>query len=201
MAGRPCTICGRVNRLEIERALESEASLREVAARFGISSSSLHRHRTRHLRIAVPQPIQPALQEEHPAQSLDTPVMTPAVITPVVFSPPPPVPEPPEPDWPKGLARLSERPEPEAPAQPPVAQERPALQKYNGGRPGPCPVCQSNRRRLLEDGTFSCVECHPMRPSPGTFVHTGQAVGERRSGTTQIMASGVPSTRVPIALS
>ena len=195
---RTCGICNHLNRSEIERGLESGQSLRVVAAHFGISRSALHRHRTSHLRMAVPQPIEPVLQEEHPTESLDTPVMTPAVSSPL-----PPIPEPPEPDWPNGLTPLAEWPEPKAPAQPAVAQERPALQKYNGGKLEPCPVCLSKSWRLLEDGRVSCTMCHPMPPSPGGLVPAGQAAGKESRTAISMITNSAPSMRfrVPIALS
>jgi hypothetical protein len=198
MAGRPCTICSQVNRLEIERALESGESLRAVAARFGISASSLHRHRTSHLRMAVPQPIEADLRQEQPAQNQDVPAGGP-----VVSTSPPPIPDTPEPEWPNGLTTLAERPEPEAPAQPPVAQERPALQKYNGGRLEPCPDCLSNSWRLLEDGRVSCVVCHRLPPSPGGLVPAGPTSSKESRTATSMITNSAPSMRirVPIALS
>jgi hypothetical protein len=171
MAGRPCTICGHVNRWAMELRLKSQ-SIRVVAARFGISRSALHRHKTRHLPMAVQQPSEPVLHEDKPAQSFDSPDTVPVVSSPRLPAP--------------------EQPEPSAPARAAVAQELPSLLNNNSSRPGPCPICDSNRWRHL-DGHLSCDVCHPLPPS-GAFGRTGRPA-------TPIMAGGLPSTRVPIALS
>lgn len=171
MAGRPCTICGHVNRLEIERALESGESLRAVAARFELSRSGLHRHNTSHL----------------PAQRLDTPC-----VAPVMLFPPPPVTQPPDPERPNELAMLSGQPKAETPAQPAVLEERPAPPKNDDGKPTRCPICGSKNWRQL-DGHLTCDVCHPLPPFTGTFMHTGQTVSDPRGAATPI--------RVPIALS
>jgi hypothetical protein len=191
---RPCGTCNHVKRLEIERALESGESIRAVAGRFGIARSSLQRHTTGHPRMAIPQTSEPVHQEERPAQSPDTADLVPAVLSPLL------APEAPAPDSPDGLTAVSGQPEPEVPAQPAVAQERPAALECTGGRLGPCPICGSNRWRQL-DGHLTCDVCHPL-PSPGTFVYTGRAVGDRL-GTATTRIGNLPSTqtRVPVALS
>ncbi len=190
---RLCGTCNHKNRSEIERALESGQSIRAVGARFGVSRSALQRHASHLLRATPPQTNEPVGPEERPAQSLDTADVVPAVLSPLTS-----MPEPLEPESPNRLTPLSGQPEPEAPSQPAVAQERPALLKNNSGRPGPCPVCGSNRWRQL-DGHLTCDVCHPL-PSPGTFVYTGRAVKELRGASTP-MVSSVPSIRGPIALS
>jgi hypothetical protein len=50
-----CSICGNEARDEINSALLSSASLRDIAERFGVATSSLHRHRRKCLtpRIAI----------------------------------------------------------------------------------------------------------------------------------------------------
>jgi len=175
MAGRLCTTCGHVNRWAIELRLKSQ-SIRVVAARFGISRSALHRHKTRHLRVAVQQTSEPVRQEEESAQRLEAPDTVEIV---------PPVPEPPEPASPNRLATLPE---------PSKSQKDPA------GRLGPCPICGSNRWRQL-DGNLTCDVCHPLPPS-GSFGHTGHAI-ERCGAATPMMVGSRPSAliRVPIALS
>lgn len=45
MAGRPCTVCGHKDLKEINRALLSGTSLRDVAGRYGLEKSSLSRHK------------------------------------------------------------------------------------------------------------------------------------------------------------
>jgi hypothetical protein len=143
--------------------------------------------------MAVPQISETVRQEERPAQSPDTADLVPVVL------PPPLAQEPPEPESPDRLTALPGQPEPETPAQPAVAQAQPALQKYTGGRLGPCPDCTSKSWRLLEDGRISCAVCHPLPPG-GAFVPAGH-IGELRGEA--MMANSVPSTqtRVPIALS
>ena len=190
---RPCGTCNHKNRSEIERALESGQPIRAVAARFGVSRSALHRHTSHLLRAVPPQTSEPVGQEQQPGEDLHAPEGVPAVLSPLTS-----IPEPLAPESPDGLTALSGQPEPEAPSQPATAQEQPALQKYTGGRLGPCPVCGSNRWRQL-DGHLTCDVCHPL-PSPGTFVYTGRAVKELRGASTPMVGS-VPSIRGPIALS
>ncbi len=43
--GQPCTICRHPQRAEIDGALIESQSLRNIAKRFGTTSTSLHRHR------------------------------------------------------------------------------------------------------------------------------------------------------------
>lgn len=179
---RPCSICGRSDREVIDHALELGESLRLIAARFGICSSSVHRH-TKHLhRGQSVEPVPQGDQTAHVLAALENPPI----------SPPPAPLEQPDPEWPNRLTRLSGQPKVETPAQPAALEEQPALSKNNGGRPGVCPVCGSNRWRQL-DGHLTCVECHPLPPSPGTWIHTGRTVSEPR-------AAAIP-IRVPIALS
>lgn len=44
--GGPCKICRHARRWDIDHALKSAESLRKIAARFGVSPSSLRRHRS-----------------------------------------------------------------------------------------------------------------------------------------------------------
>lgn len=46
MAKRPCLICTHPQREEIEKAIQEGATLNEVAARFNIGKSTVHKHRT-----------------------------------------------------------------------------------------------------------------------------------------------------------
>lgn len=46
---RTCTVCGHESRLEIDRALLGSDSYRNIAARFGVTTSSLQRHRNEHI--------------------------------------------------------------------------------------------------------------------------------------------------------
>lgn len=58
---RPCSICTHARRAEIDAALTGGASLRDVAAQFGLPSrTSLHRHRTEHLGREVTFHIPPS---------------------------------------------------------------------------------------------------------------------------------------------
>jgi hypothetical protein len=190
--GRPCSICCRSDREEIDRALESGEPLRSIAARFGIGSSSLHRHKKdpRHERA-----IEPVAQVDQATQDLAAPQNLPVSPLPLRV-------ELSEPEPPTRLKTLSEQTKTETPALPAVVEERPALPKNNGGRPGPCPVCGSKRWRELE-GHLTCDMCHPLPPSRGTYVYTGRAAREPGGAATPMMIGGVPSTRnrVPIALS
>lgn len=43
--GRPCSICGLRRRAELEAALPTGEGLRKLAARFGVTESSIRRHR------------------------------------------------------------------------------------------------------------------------------------------------------------
>jgi hypothetical protein len=180
--GRPCSICGRYDREDIDRALESGESLRLIAVRFGISSSALHRHKNDPRREPA---IGSVTRADQAAQAIAVPQNVP------VSALPAPVKQP-EPEWPSRLKTLSGQPKTETPAFPAVLEERPALPKNNDGRPGLCPVCGSNRWRQL-DGYVTCDVCRPLPPSPGTFMHTGRTVSEPRGAATPI--------RVPIALS
>ena len=47
--GRPCTICAHPARHTIDTALETDRSLRDIAAQFGVSKTALHRHWRAHL--------------------------------------------------------------------------------------------------------------------------------------------------------
>ena len=44
-----CLVCSSPNRLAVEEALVLNTPLRQISARFGFSTSALHRHRHRHL--------------------------------------------------------------------------------------------------------------------------------------------------------
>jgi hypothetical protein len=46
---RTCTICGHERRSEIDRALVGSESFRNIAKRFSVSTSALHRHRNEHI--------------------------------------------------------------------------------------------------------------------------------------------------------
>jgi transposase-like protein len=46
MAKRPCLICTHPQREEIEKAIQEGATLNDVAARFNIGKSTVHKHRT-----------------------------------------------------------------------------------------------------------------------------------------------------------
>ena len=46
---RPCSVCAHPKRAAIETDLRQGISLRTIAGRYGPSSSSLYRHRTKHL--------------------------------------------------------------------------------------------------------------------------------------------------------
>jgi len=52
---RTCTICGHVDRVAIDQALINKASLRNIAERFGLSTTALHRHKSDHLPAALTQ--------------------------------------------------------------------------------------------------------------------------------------------------
>jgi hypothetical protein len=177
--GRPCSICGRNDREDIDRALESGESLRPIAVRFGISSSSLHRHKNDPRREPA---IGSVTQVDQAAQALAVPQNVP------VSALPAPVKQP-EPEWPSRLKTLSEQTKTETPAHPAVVEERPALSKNNGSRPGLCPVCGSNHWRQV-DGHLTCDVCHPLPPFRGTNLHPGRQPG-----------GGATPIRVPIALS
>lgn len=58
--GRPCTICNHARRAEIEEALGRGLPFRKVAERFGVSTTSAHRHKRDHLG----KPQQPTLLSE-----------------------------------------------------------------------------------------------------------------------------------------
>lgn len=188
MAGRPCAVCRHTNRSEIERALESGEALRAVAARFGISSSSLHRHVHRHYRKVAwtSEPVRPVEMLHQGAATQDA--------IPVVPPPLPPAFEAEEP------SRVTTRSEPEAPAQPAAEQGSPTVRKYTGGRLDPCTVCGSNRWRQL-DGHQTCDACHPL-PSLGSFTHIGQARSGRLGAAMPMTGAGASSVpiRVPVAL-
>lgn len=51
--GRPCSACSHDQREEIDSALVSGMALRPISERFGISTSSLFRHRSGHLPVAL----------------------------------------------------------------------------------------------------------------------------------------------------
>ncbi len=46
---RSCTICAHPKRIEIDAALMASESFRNIAARFGISTGALQRHRSQHI--------------------------------------------------------------------------------------------------------------------------------------------------------
>ncbi len=55
--GRVCTICAHSKRATIDAVLETDRSLRDIAAQFGVSKTALHRHWQAHLSEG--QPVQP----------------------------------------------------------------------------------------------------------------------------------------------
>jgi hypothetical protein len=54
--GRTCTICVHPARATIDAALETDRSLRDIAAQFGVSKTALHRHWQTHVSGQAPQP-------------------------------------------------------------------------------------------------------------------------------------------------
>lgn len=48
-----CTICRHENRRDIEKALISGVPLRDLAGRYGLSKSSLQRHKAEHLPVRL----------------------------------------------------------------------------------------------------------------------------------------------------
>lgn len=47
--GRTCTVCAHPARDAIDTALETERTLRDIAAQFGVSKTALHRHWRAHI--------------------------------------------------------------------------------------------------------------------------------------------------------
>jgi hypothetical protein len=64
---RTCTICSHPHRGDIDRALVSGESFRNIAERFGTSAAALHRHSGEHL----PAKLVKAREEEDIRQALD----------------------------------------------------------------------------------------------------------------------------------
>ena len=58
--GRACTICTHAERDAIEAALQQGESLRQVAVRFGVSTTAAHRHKAAHMAPAQQQAEPPA---------------------------------------------------------------------------------------------------------------------------------------------
>jgi hypothetical protein len=54
---RACSICTSAARADIDAALETDRSLRDIAAQFGVSKTALHRHWQAH--VSGGQPLQP----------------------------------------------------------------------------------------------------------------------------------------------
>ncbi len=55
--GRVCTICSHPAGADINTALETNRSLRDIAAQFGVSKTALHRHWRAHTAAeSIPQP-------------------------------------------------------------------------------------------------------------------------------------------------
>ncbi len=55
--GRVCTICAHSEHAAIDAALETDRSLRDIAAQFGVSKTALYRHWQAH--VSEGQPVQP----------------------------------------------------------------------------------------------------------------------------------------------
>ncbi len=197
VVGRPCSICCRSDREEIDRALESGESLRSIGARFGISSSSLQRHKVGHLRKTVSQPGEPVSEIDQPAQAVLSSGAVPVV------APPQPALEASEPGWPSQPATVSALGPPQEPVRPLEAPEPSATQKYSGGPLPPCPVCGSTKWRLRTDGSSCCSECHPLPLSPGTYAHVAPSASGQLGVAKPTIGTGISSApnRVPTALS
>ena len=73
---RPCSVCMHPQRHAIDRALMAGAAFRNIAARFGTSTTAVHRHRHAHLNghcRQSPPPLAP------PVESPVPPVLAPDV--------------------------------------------------------------------------------------------------------------------------
>lgn len=68
--GRTCTICTSDRRSEIDAALVSGTSYRSVAARYGVATSALGRHRRAHLSAALVA-VAAQRNEDHAATLVD----------------------------------------------------------------------------------------------------------------------------------
>jgi len=53
---RVCSICTSPARADIDAALETDRSLRDIAAQFGVSKTALHRHWQTHVPEQAAQP-------------------------------------------------------------------------------------------------------------------------------------------------
>ena len=65
MAGMRCTVCGHADRAVVDRLLAAgSVSVRSIAARFGLSKSSLLRHQSSHVMKVIERQIQRRRQTE-----------------------------------------------------------------------------------------------------------------------------------------
>jgi hypothetical protein len=184
--GRPCNVCKSSDRDEIDRGLESREPLRKLAARFGISLSSLQRHKIS-LRREVSQPTEPIAQVEDPRPSHVSEIESVAASPPAIKEQPEHVPSP-------RPATISEQPTPDIRDPVAGALDQPP-QKYTGGPLSPCPTCGEIKWRRLPDDTLSCSVCHPL-PIPGSYSLWAQS-GNGRLG----VAKSTTGVQSPTALS
>jgi len=196
LVGRPCSICCRSDREEIDRALALGEPLRSIAARFGICSSSLQRHKVGHLRRNVSQPDEPVIEVDQPGQAVLAPGAVPVV------APLQSVVETIELELPSRPATVSAQATPKALEASATGPEPATPQRYTGGPLPPCPICGSTKWRLRTDGSLCCSECHPL-PSPGSYLHLTQAASRQLGAAKPTIGSGMSSApnRVPTALS
>jgi hypothetical protein len=71
MAFKPCTVCSHPQALDVTKAITAGGSKREVAVRFGLSPSAVHRHRQNCLRLVGPLGKPRPSQAATPASSAD----------------------------------------------------------------------------------------------------------------------------------
>jgi hypothetical protein len=89
---RHCTVCGRCDRLEVEKALVGHAEpLRVLARRFETSVSALFRHGSNHLTSEQVPPIRESNQRNGQTEERDQPVSGGVFRLPTTPDPPPTV--------------------------------------------------------------------------------------------------------------
>lgn len=107
---RPCSVCKHINRSDIDAVLDGSLSLRVIAKRWGVSKTSLLRHRQKCVGFVLPLPparraaddrLMPVMASLPPHQQelhLNGHVATPLPLNGHVPQQPPPAPRAPQPE-------------------------------------------------------------------------------------------------------